>query len=1163
VSSVQSDSQRETARCPACGAARTANAPRGLCPRCLLRQGLEGSFGDLTGPPSDRAAGPIPWEPEDPSVLARFAEFIGGIACVRLRDPAAEIEPGPLVEPASAEMPPTGERPGRYQLFGEIARGGMGAVLRGRDVDLGRELAVKVLLRSHQDRPELVRRFIEEAQIGGQLQHPGVVPIYELGALADCRPFFTMKLVQGRTLAALLRARSSPGEELPRLLSIFESICQTVAYAHARGVIHRDLKPSNVMVGNFGEVQVMDWGLAKVLRQGGDDRDQPAPQADREAVGDAVRTARSGSGAEASKTGSILGTPGYMAPEQARGEVEAVDERADVFGLGAILCEILTGEPAFTGRDSAETTQKAIVGDLGEAFARLNGCGAEPELIALAETCLAADREDRPRQAGAVAERIAAYRASVQERIRQAELARVAADARAEEQAQRRALADELARQAEARADGERRRRRLTAALAAVMIAALMAAGGGLALIEQQRQEQARRVDLALGETKFRLAEAEESPDDPTRWRAAVDAAHVLEGIAADARDEPTRRQIARLVQEVRSSVGAAAADQRLLNSAVDIRSARADDHDGSVSDAAYAAAFREAGYDVDTIGPEVAADRIRSRPAGVALALAVALDDWAGERRRSRPGDAAWKRLVAAARAADPDPNRARLRALWSEPPGPARRELLEKLARDVDPRGWPPASLTLLAGALSEAGARDDAVALLQRAQFVHPGDVWINYDLGRALEALHPSRGEAAIGFFTAARALRPETAHELAHALDTRGRGAEARAIFEDLTRRRPANGHHWACLGQSRLLAGDWAGSLAANEKAVATLRAAIRRNPGESHTHFDLGLSLEYLGKRSEAVAEYRASIRLQPDSAFAHNSLGVVLRDQSKLAEAIAELREAIRLKPDFAAPHHNLGMALRDQGKSEVAIAEFREAIRLDGELVGEAPFALGDTLRRLGRYGEAIDHYRRLREQVQDNPRLRPRAAAALADAEREAALARRLPAVIRGEEKPKDAAEGLQFARLADHARRFGPSARLYAEAFRIDPGLAEDMGAWNRYLAACSAAMAGAGKGSEDPPLDGPARARWRQRALDWIRADLTFGKNLFPTDQPGVKEVVNLRLRRWKAEPDLAGVRDEEALNELPQAERRAWRDFWAEVDALIEATESRSPEGG
>src|SRR5262249_51858562 len=161
---------------------------------------------------------------------------------------------------SSPEMPAPADRSARLQLLGEIAHGGMGGVLKGRDVDIGRDLAVKVLLDDHRDNSDLVRRFIEEAQIAGQFQHPGAVPVYELGTFADRRPYFVMKLVKGRTLATLLDARNDPAEDLPRFLSIFESVCQTVAYAHARGVIHRDLKPSNVMVGSFGEVQVMDWG---------------------------------------------------------------------------------------------------------------------------------------------------------------------------------------------------------------------------------------------------------------------------------------------------------------------------------------------------------------------------------------------------------------------------------------------------------------------------------------------------------------------------------------------------------------------------------------------------------------------------------------------------------------------------------------------------------------------------------------------------------------------------------------------------------------------------------------------------------------------------------------------------------------------------------------
>ena len=153
----------------------------------------------------------------------------------------------------------------RYELLREVGHGGAGVVFRGRDRFLGRELAVKVLREVYRDTPEVRRRFIEEARIGSQLQHPAIVPVYELGWFDDRRPYFTMKLVEGRTLAALLKDRADPGQDLTRLLGILEQVCQAMAYAHARRVVHRDLKPANIMVGAFGEVQVMDWGFAKVL----------------------------------------------------------------------------------------------------------------------------------------------------------------------------------------------------------------------------------------------------------------------------------------------------------------------------------------------------------------------------------------------------------------------------------------------------------------------------------------------------------------------------------------------------------------------------------------------------------------------------------------------------------------------------------------------------------------------------------------------------------------------------------------------------------------------------------------------------------------------------------------------------------------------------------
>jgi hypothetical protein len=216
-----------------------------------LDAGLAIAFGFDTEPPLPAGA----------SILNVLRYRMPELPSVHLREPDGN-QLTPVIRPGSGEMPqanlPEGTA-GRYQLLGEIARGGMGAILKGRDVDLGRDIAVKVLLEAHRNRAELAQRFVEEAQIAGQLQHPGIIPIYELGLFPDNRPYFTMKLVNGQTLAALLHARKELAEDRPRFLGIVLQVCQTLAYAHARGVIHRDLKPSNVMVGSFGEVQVMDW----------------------------------------------------------------------------------------------------------------------------------------------------------------------------------------------------------------------------------------------------------------------------------------------------------------------------------------------------------------------------------------------------------------------------------------------------------------------------------------------------------------------------------------------------------------------------------------------------------------------------------------------------------------------------------------------------------------------------------------------------------------------------------------------------------------------------------------------------------------------------------------------------------------------------------------
>jgi serine/threonine protein kinase len=347
-------------------------------------------------------------------------------------DPQTTTYERPAVATAAATTGATAT-PGRYLLGEEIARGGMGAIHRATDTTLGRELAVKLLQERFDPNSGIARRFASEARITARLQHPGIPPVHDLGTLPDGRPFLAMKLSQGSALDRLLEARPDPAADRGRFVAAFEQVCQAVAYAHSRHVIHRDLKPANVMVGAFGEVQVMDWGLAKRLGSG------PGPTADpEEAAGDSPGMGLGDSDGSCTQAGSVLGTPAYMPPEQAAGEVEAVDARSDVFGLGAVLAVILTGRPPFAAGSAEAARALAAQGRLEKCFALLDGCGADPELVALCKRCLAPSSADRPADAGEVARAVGALRVAADERARRAELEKVAAQLQAAEQKKRR-----------------------------------------------------------------------------------------------------------------------------------------------------------------------------------------------------------------------------------------------------------------------------------------------------------------------------------------------------------------------------------------------------------------------------------------------------------------------------------------------------------------------------------------------------------------------------------------------------------------------------------------------------------------------------------------------------------------------------------------------------
>jgi serine/threonine protein kinase len=283
-------------------------------------------------------------------------------------DPTRTSASAAIAGPTQGSDPPATRRqtrdPGRYHILGEHGRGGLGRVSRAHDVDLGRDIAIKELIsRGHVGEV----RFLREALITARLEHPGIVPVYEAGRWPDGTPFYAMKLVAGRPLRDLIAERATVDERIGLLHHVI-AVADAIAYAHGRNIIHRDLKPSNVIVGDFGETVVIDWGLAKDLTAS----DDPAAAAG--------SSSRDSGDAGLTSAGSILGTPAYMAPEQERGE--HVDQRADVYAIGAMLWELCA-------------LRRGPLGDARQRHRMLRQARIDQDLAAIIEKALDPDPDRR------------------------------------------------------------------------------------------------------------------------------------------------------------------------------------------------------------------------------------------------------------------------------------------------------------------------------------------------------------------------------------------------------------------------------------------------------------------------------------------------------------------------------------------------------------------------------------------------------------------------------------------------------------------------------------------------------------------------------------------------------------------------------------------------
>jgi tetratricopeptide (TPR) repeat protein len=882
-------------------------------------------------------------------------------------DPLATVAQLPQLAPSA---PASGAD--RYELLDELARGGMGVVYRARDRLLNRVVGLKTLISTEPDEP-IVQRFCAEAHITGQLQHPNIPPVHDLGTLPDGRPFLAMKLVNGRTLAAILADPARPADFDP--LVALEFVCQAMGYAHGERVIHRDLKPSNVMVGAHGEVQVMDWGIARV-------GEQPAPAAPVSGAADTI-AARAGESTvpqgaprpgappdsatplEVTQPGVAMGTPAYMPPEQARGAWHEVDERADVFALGGLLAVILSGAPPYTGSSVAAVLARAEVGDLGECFARLDACGGDPELIALAKRCLAVKRDARPANGAAVAAAIAAHRAGARARLAAAEADRAATAIRAEE-AERRAAAErdaaraaegraeeaarraeEAARRAEAeaaRADEQKRRRRAQLALAGAL-ALLLAAGGGFVWWSGERKAAEAKLEGERdAEARSKSEQARQSIDanlrlatdlrKQSRFAPAADALAAAER-GADG-GAPERRA------EVRAARAALELAREL--DAIRYRKWRYVPTPGGVGDfdtarapGEYRAALRARGLDPTAGAPAEAAARCAASPARAEIVAA--LDDWA----LSEPDPAVRDRVLDVARRADPTGLAAELR----DPKVRGERGLLRDFAARAVRDGAPPGTGVVLADLLARTGEDPGAFLVAFRAKY--PDDFELAFYVGQ-LRANSPRRVET-LSALEAARALRPEVAavwNNLGVALERAGDPAAAIAALRRASELDPADAKVHSNRAIALRAAGDADGALAA-------CRRAIEMAPTFASAYVNLGNTLTDLRRYAEARAAHTAALRVSPEMVPALIGLGSAYSAAGAHARARAVYEEALRIDPQSALAHVGIGNTRLRQEQPVLAVSSFERAVALDPR--NPVTYSsLGVALQRVGKLDAA---------------------------------------------------------------------------------------------------------------------------------------------------------------------------------------------------------------
>jgi serine/threonine-protein kinase len=1042
-----------------------------------------------------------------PEVRRRWREFCAIDEEVGLLLPG--VWRGPAVGAPTPAPPTPGlpQVPG-YEVEAVLGRGGMGVVYRARQRALGRPVAVKMLLAGPFASQQELGRFHREAAVLACLRHPNIVQVHDAGDV-DGRPYFAMELVEGGSLAQQLSGAPQPARPAAVLVS---TLARAVEVAHQAGIVHRDLKPANVLLTVDGTPKVSDFGLAR--RLGGEDG--------------------------LTRTGAALGTPSYMAPEQAQGNTDAVGPAADVYALGAILYELLTGHPPFRAATDLETVQQ-VTSREPVPPSRLNST-VPRDLETICLKCLHKEPRRRYATAAALAEDLDHF------------LRGEAVTARPVGPVER------LARRVQ-------RRPALSAAVAASVLLLGVVVGGGLWVLSERLAER-RAAERDVEEMARWLRQSS--------WREARAALELAKDRLGD-----------RGSAELRGRMDQGQRDLELAQQ-LEVLSASADGVLGTRTyDAEYESLFRAAGLGQVSESPEVVAARVRA--SDIRDALVRSLDEWASyasdlQRRR-------WVEEVA--RLADPDPSG--WRVLVSAPDVLRDEAALQKVL-ETAPQPFP--SLPLLrAIQLRLEAEHKDPLPFLMRVQQAHPGDFWVNYRLGGALFGTNPAE---AVRYFQAAVSLRPSAVYanlNLGNALATLGRLDDALARFRRVEELAPTNYSNRLTIAKvlsqlgrldeaeaqiRRTVALDpsfvdpkvlWV-FLAQHGREDAALRewkGAIDAHPTDHNICHGYAEMCVFLGREEEYRAARQSLLfRFGPTTDLvvaARSSWACLLlpAEGDELCQAVALAERAAaadqrRFKDLLAYFRFAQALAEYRLGRFERAISLLRAEPSVD---LGPAPrLVLAMALHRNGERTEA----RTVLEKVVLSRDWRASQAGDpegwlyyVLRREAEALILPDLPAVLAGERQPRDNDERLTLLGVCQDTDRTRALARLYADAFAADPRLADDLAAGHRYSAARAAARAGCGRGTDAAGLGEEQRRRWRDQARRWLREDLVaWQKTLSGPTASRLRAAQT--LTRWRGDSDLAGLRTPPELAKLPADERRDCLALWAEVDDLLNCARKTAP---